>query len=111
MGTTKYKKLYLRINIPIMLIFFLLIIAPFFVKDRGNTVYYIGIVARIIMGIWITFNGLWNACTNYFSILNLSKNQNDRESHKWVWWIFVLLGIGCIITAFMGYGFNGVRKL
>jgi hypothetical protein len=94
-----------------MIIFILLLIAPFFVKDEGNIIYYIGITARIIMGVWMIFNGIWSACSNYYSIFNLNGNQNKIQSHKWVWWILILVGVGCIITAFLGYGFNNVSKV
>jgi hypothetical protein len=93
-----------------MLVFLILIITPIFVIDKAANMYYVGIIARIIMGIWSIFNGLWNACTDYYSIFNNSKYEEDYKSHKWVWWLLILLGVGCLITAYMGYGFNGVKK-
>lgn len=107
---SKYKKLYLFINTPIMFVFSILLITPFFIIDKVVDVYYVGIVARIIMGIWFIFNGIWNACTDYYSILKNNRFQNNNKTPKWMWWIIFAFGIGCIITAFMGYGFNGVKK-
>lgn len=110
METTKFKRAYLLINIPLTLIFFTLLIIPIFIIDKVANVYYVGIIARITMGIWLIFNGIWNACTDFYSIFNNSKYQKDYKTHKWIWWLIVILGIGCLITAFMGYGFNGVKK-
>jgi hypothetical protein len=70
----------------------------------------VGITARVVMGIWFIFNGIWNACTDYYSILKNNRFQKNDKTPKWMWWIIFALGIGCIITAFMGYGFNGVKK-
>lgn len=109
MGTSKFKKINLLINIPLMLIFFILFITPFFI-GKGIEVYYIGIICRIIMGLWCIFNGIWNAFTDYYSILKNNIFQKNKNTPKWAWLILLVLGIGCIITAFMGYGFNNVKK-
>lgn len=110
METSKFKKIYLLINVPIMVIIFILLITPFFIIDKVAEVYYVGIVERIIFGIWCIFNGIWNACTDYYSILKSNRFQKGKRTPKWAWWLVFVLGIGCIITAFMGYGFNGVKK-
>lgn len=100
------KYIYLTFNILTLTLFFILFFIPLLLAGNGIVKYYIGIACRIIFGIWCIFNGLWNSCTNYYSILrNKSKN-----APKWAWWIVFILGIGCLITAFMGYGFNNVEK-
>ncbi|GFZ29907.1 hypothetical protein CSC2_04330 [Clostridium zeae] len=110
MEQSKFRKLYLLINIPMILLFSIILIAPLSVIDRITDVYYVGIVARIILGIWCVFNGLWAACTDYYSFLKNNKFQKSNKTPKWIWLLILILGIGCIITAFMGYGFNGVKK-
>jgi hypothetical protein len=64
----------------------------------------------IILGIWFIFNGIWNACTDYYSILKNNRFQKNKKTPKWAWWILFIIGDGCLITAFMGYGFNNVKK-
>lgn len=109
MESTRLKRVYLVINIPLMAIFFILFFSPFFISDK-MAVYYIGIIARIILGIWCIFNGIWNSSTDYYSILKNNKFQSNKKIEKRVWWLVFILGVGCIITAFMGYGFNNVKK-
>ena len=110
METLKYKKANLLFNIPIMVIILIAVLTPLSIVNKVAEPYYVGIATRIILGIWCTVNGIWNACTSYYSILKPSKSNEDPNTHKWIWWIFVALGIGCLITAFMGYGFNGITK-
>lgn len=110
MESSKFKKLYLLINIPIILIFFILLVTPIFIINKVADVYYVGIAARIIMGIWCVFNGLWNGFTDYYSLLKNNRFQKNTKTPKWAWLLIFIVGVGCIITAFMGYGFNGVRK-
>lgn len=62
------------------------------------------------MGLWCIFNGIWNSCTDYYSILKYNRFQKNNTTPKWAWWILFIVGIGCLITAFMGYGFNNVKK-
>ncbi len=103
MGKEKAKELNLMINIPTLIIICILFFSPL-VLTNGAVLYYVGIVLRIIIGLWCIFNGIWNASTHYYSIL-----KNNATPH-WAWWLFVVLGIGCLVTAFMGYGFNNVQK-
>lgn len=110
METKKYKKLYLFINIPVVLMFFILFITPFFIISKITYVYYIGIVFRIIIGIWCIFNGIWNGCTDYYSFLKTNRFRKINNAPKWAWLVLLVVGVGCLITAFMGYGFNGVTK-
>jgi len=109
METSKLKRVNLLVNVPILTLFFVSLFLPFFISDR-LAVYYIGISARILLGIWCIFNGIWNACTDYYSILKVGIYQHKRKVPKWAWWLIFILGIGCIITAFMGFGFNNVKK-
>ncbi|GFP76199.1 hypothetical protein [Clostridium fungisolvens] len=109
METSKFRKLYLLINIPIMLLFFILLITPIFITDR-LAIYYVGIAARILLGIWCIFNGLWNSCTDYYSFLKNNRFQKNNKTPRWAWFLLLIVGVECIITAFMGYGFNGVKK-
>ncbi|GKU25036.1 hypothetical protein [Clostridium folliculivorans] len=110
METSKFRKLYLLINIPIIVLFSIILITPLSIIDRVADVYYVGIVTRIIMGIWFIFNGLWNGCTDYYSFLKNNRFQKNTKTPRWIWLLLFILGVGCIITAFMGYGFNGVKK-
>jgi hypothetical protein len=107
--TTKFKKTYLLINIPVMLIIFILLITPKSVIDKVTDVYYVGIITRIITGILCIFNGIWSTFTNYYSIANY-KSHADKNVPRWPWVLIIILGIGMLVTAFMGYGFNGVKK-
>ncbi|MBK1813304.1 hypothetical protein JHL18_22030 [Clostridium sp. YIM B02505] len=109
METSKFRKLYFLINVPIILLFFILSITPIFITDR-LAIYYVGITARMIMGVWAIFNGLWNGCTDYYSFLKNNRFQKNDKTPKWIWLLLFIVGVGCIITAFMGYGFNGVKK-
>ena len=111
MEREKAKKLYLLINIPIIALLFILFFTPLVITDNGTVIYYIGIVCRVILGLWCIFNGIWNSCTDYYSILKNNRFQKNNTTPKWAWWILFILGIGCLITAFMGYGFNNVQKL
>ena len=104
----KSKKLYFMINIP--MICFLLIIAPLLIITKVAEVYYVGIISRIILGVWCIFNGLWNVSTEYYSIFKTNLFLKINNHPKWVWWIVVIIGVICLITAFMGYGYNGVKK-
>jgi hypothetical protein len=79
-----------------------------FISDR-SAVYYIGILDRIVFGIFFIFNGLWNCITGYYSIVNY-KVQADKTAPKWPWLLIIVIGMGMFITAFMGYGFNNVSK-
>ena len=109
METSKFKKVYLLINLPLLLIFFILLFPSFFITDNG-AVYYIGIIARVILGIWCVFNGIWNYFTDYYSILKNNRFRKNKKIQKLAWWLLFILGVGCLITAFIGYGFNNVNK-
>ncbi len=109
MDTLKFKKEYLMINVPLILIGLFLLFLPFFIADR-SIVYYIGIVDRIIFGLLFIFNGIWNYSTDYYSILKNTKPQTNKKTSKWIWVLIIFLGIGFLVTAFMGYGFNNVHK-
>lgn len=82
MQRKKAKKLYLLINIPIMLLVVILLLTPYLITDNRTLIYYIGIVCRVTLGLWCVFNGIWNSCTDYYSIkkiingrkINLLKN-------------------------------------
>ncbi|WP_073339420.1 hypothetical protein [Clostridium grantii] len=104
----KFKNMYLIINIP--MICFLLVIAPVLIITKGDKVYYVGIISRIILGILCIFNGLWNWGTEYYSVFKTNLFMKINNHPKWVWWIVIIVGIVCLITAFMGYGYNGVKK-
>lgn len=93
-----------------MLTVFILLITPFFITDIVADIYFVGVAARIIIGIWFIFNGIWNSCTDYYSILKNNRFQKNNKTPNWMWWIIFALGVGCIITALRGYGFNGVKK-
>jgi len=108
METKKYEKLYLWLNIP--MICFVFLVAPFLVISKVFEVYYIGIISRIILGIWCVFNGIWNGLTDYYSILKNNRFQKNNNTPKWAWLILIVVGIGCLITAYMGYGYNNVAK-
>lgn len=107
--TLKYKKEYLIFNIPLIIIFLALFISPFFIRDRW-VIYYCGIAARFILGIWCIFNGIWNSFTDYYSILKNNKYYKDKKTPKLAWLLLLVVGLVCIITAFMGYGFNNVSR-
>lgn len=109
MELTRFKRLYLSANIVIIVTFLILVITAIFLTNRIQ-VYYIGIASRMILGILCVFNGIWNACTNYYSIINNNRFQKNGKITRWLWWLIFIVGVLCIITAFMGYGFNGVKK-
>lgn len=109
METSKFKKKYLLINIPLMVLFLTSLLLPLVITDRW-AIYYFGIAARTLLGIWCIFNGIWNAYTDYYSLLKLNMFQKNKRTPKWGWWLILILGIGCIITALMGFGFNNVKK-
>lgn len=109
MELTRFKRLYLSANIVIIVTFLILVITAIFLTNRIQ-VYYIGIASRMILGILCVFNGIWNACTNYYSIINNNRFQKYGKIARWLWWLIFIVGVLCIITAFMGYGFNGVKK-
>ncbi len=110
METSEFKKIYLLINIPLILICFILFVMPFFIIGKRTEIYYIGIIFRATLGIWCIFNGIWNAFTDYYSILKNNRFQKNNDTPKWKWLVLLFLGIGCIITAYMGYGFNSITK-
>jgi purine-cytosine permease-like protein len=105
----KFKKLYLSINVLLIIFAIGLLVTSIAISDR-SAVYYTGIVERIVFGILLIFNGIWNCSPNYYSIANNSKNPAGKTTPKWPWVLIAALGIGMIVTAFMGYGFNGVNK-
>lgn len=109
MEIVKVKKLNLLINISTSTVIFLLLFTSFVITN-GTVIYYLGIICRVIMGLWCIFNGIWNSCTDYYSILKNNRFQKNNTTPKWAWWILFIVGIGCLITAFMGYGFNNVKK-
>lgn len=109
MATSKFKKQYLSVNILLILSGIALLIAGIAASDR-NVVYYIGIADRMIFGVLFIFNGLWNYFTDYYSIANNNKVHADKNEPKWPWLLVAAVGVGMLITAFMGYGFNGVQK-
>lgn len=109
MNTEKFKKEYLIINIPLITLGIGLLFLSIFIKDR-SAIYYIGIIDRIILGIWCIFNGIWNYFTDYYSNLKNNRFQKNKLPNKWSWWLLIIIGVGCLITAFMGYGFNNVQK-
>ena len=80
METKKYEKLYLWINIP--MISFVFLVVPFLVIGKVFEVYYIGIISRIILGIWCVFNGIWNGFTDYYSILKNNRFQKNNNTPK-----------------------------
>ena len=108
METRKYKYLYLWINIPMICCVFL--VAPSLVVGKVFDIYYIGVISRVILGVWCIFNGIWNGGTNYYSIFKTNRFRKINNSPKWAWWIVFIVGIACLITAFMGYGYNNVGK-
>ena len=108
MEVSKSKKIYLLINIS--MICCLLVVAPALIITKVVETYYIGIISRLILGIWCIFNGLWNGFTEYYSFFKTSLFQKNNSHSKWVWWIVIIVGIICLITAAMGYGYNGVTK-
>ncbi len=109
METFKFKKVNLMINIPLISIFFILFFSAIFITDKF-AVYYIGIIVRIILGIWCIFNGIWNSSTDYYSLLKSKWFVKNKETPIWGWWLLIVLGIICLVTASMGYGFNNVEK-
>ncbi|MGE5614504.1 MAG: hypothetical protein ACM3XR_08865 [Bacillota bacterium] len=109
MELTRFKWLYLSANIVIIATFLILVITAIFLTNRIQ-VYYIGIASRMILGILCVFNSIWNACTNYYSIIKNNRFQKNGNIARWLWWLIFIVGVLCIITAFMGYGFNGVKK-
>lgn len=109
MEIVRAKKLNLLINISTIAVIFLLLFTSFVITN-GTVIYYLGIICRVIMGLWCIFNGIWNSCTDYYSILKYNRFQKNNTTPKWAWWILFIVGIGCLITAFMGYGFNNVKK-
>ena len=108
MVNKRYKILYLCINIPMICYVFL--IGPFLVIGKVFEVYYIGISSRITLGIWCIFNGVWNGWTEYYSIFKTNRFKKINNSPNWTWWIVFIVGIACLITAYMGYGYNNVGK-
>jgi hypothetical protein len=108
MENLKLKKEYLFINTLLIIVAVGLLFISITISDRG-TVYYMGIVTRIVFGILIIFNGIWNCMPSYFSISNNKANAGKRTP-RWPWYLCIALGIGMLVTAFMGYGFNGVHK-
>ncbi|WP_434799550.1 hypothetical protein [Terrisporobacter vanillatitrophus] len=109
MGKEEAKKLNTLVNIPTIAVMLILFFIPFVITN-GTVIYYIGIVLRVIIGLWCIFNGIWNSCTDYYSILKNNRFQKNNTTPKWAWWILLVVGIGCLITAFMGYGFNNIEK-
>jgi len=109
METSKLKNVYLFINISLISIFFILIIYSFFITNEWKE-YYIGIISRSIFGIWCIFNGIWNIYKDNYSVLKDRRFQRNKKTPKWAWWLIFIVGVGCLITAFMGYGFNYVNK-
>jgi hypothetical protein len=109
METSKFKKLYLLFNIPLISLFFVLLFSPFFIADKW-VVYYIGIIDRVTLGIWCIFNGIWNSSTDYYSLLKNNRFQKNRRTPKWAWWLLLIVGVLCLITAYCGYGFNNIKK-
>lgn len=105
----KFKKEFLLINVPLMFVFIVLFASPLFISNRV-AIYYIGICDRVILGIWCIFNGVWNACTDYYSIFKSNRFNKRNKAPKWAWWFVFILGVLCIITAYLGYGFNNVMK-
>ncbi|OPJ55210.1 hypothetical protein [Clostridium oryzae] len=110
MSEQSMKKLYLCINIPFVIIFCILSVIPFVAIANRTYIYYIGIASKFILGIWCIFNGIWNACTDYYSFFKNKRINKTNKVARWLWWFVFVLGIICIITASMGYGFNVVRK-
>ncbi|ERI93838.1 hypothetical protein HMPREF1982_01412 [Clostridiales bacterium oral taxon 876 str. F0540] len=109
MEALQYKKIYLYINVPIIILIFVLLFSPIIITDR-LAVYYMGVAVRMLLGIWCIFNGVWNACTDYYSILKLKIFQNNKVTPSWAWWLIFMVGVICVITAFMGIGFNNIKK-
>ncbi len=105
----KAKVLNLFINIPTIVVMCVLFFAPLVITN-GTLSYYIGIVLRVTMGLWCIFNGIWNSYTDYYSILKNNRFQKNNTTPNWAWWLLLVVGIACLITAFMGYGFNNVQK-
>lgn len=109
MRNEKAKKLNLVVNIASISVMFLLFFTSILITN-GAAKYYLGIVCRVLIGLWCIFNGIWNSYTDYYSILKNNRFQKKNTTPKWAWWILIIFGIGCLITAFMGYGFNNVSK-
>jgi hypothetical protein len=109
METLKFKEEFLLINIPLMFIFFILFVSPIFISDK-MTIYFIGIADRVILGVWCIINGIWNACTDYYSFFKINRFEKINKIPQWAWWFVFIVGVGCIITAFWGDGFNNVTK-
>jgi hypothetical protein len=105
METFKFKKEYLFINVLLIMLGIGLLCASFFISDK-SIVYYIGIIDRIIFGICFIFNGIWNCSTDYYSLINNNKFHTDKKTAKWPWLLIIAIGVGMLVTAFMGYGFN-----
>ncbi|MDF2820864.1 MAG: hypothetical protein K0R15_1305 [Clostridiales bacterium] len=106
MEKVKYKKIYLVINIPIILMFLILLFTPLFLIDKVQ-IYYAGIFTRLTIGFWCIFNGIWNGWTNFYSIFKINPKN---KIHKWSWYVILVMGIGFLVTACMGYGYNGVEN-
>jgi hypothetical protein len=109
MEILKFKRAFLLVNILLIFIFFILFVSSLFISDKMS-VYYIGIADRVILGIWCIFNGIWNACTDYYSIFKSNRFEKRNKTPQWAWWFVFIVGVGCIITASLGYGFNNVTK-
>lgn len=110
MEMEKYKRLYLWINIPLILIILIPLIGSFLISSRRDIIYYAGIVCRSALGVWCIFNGIWNSTNDYYSILKNNRFQRNSKTPRWAWLLLLIIGIGCLITAYAGYGFNGVKK-
>jgi len=97
--TKKHKILYLCITIP--MIYFVIVIAPLMILTKVGEIYCVGIISLIIFGLWCVFNGIWNACTDYYSVFKTEKFQKIKNCPKWVWWIVFIVGVLAIVTAFI----------
>lgn len=98
----RYKKLYIIINVLQMAAAFLLLMSAMLVRDN-KTLYVIGIIVRMNLGLWCVINGVWNYFTRFYSF------KRFKKIPRWGWLLLILIGIMCIVTAFMGYGFNNVE--
>ncbi len=96
---TKFRRIYLGANVFVVGLMLILIVLAVVLPDRA-AIYYIGLAARTLLGLLLIYNGIWNACTGYYSL------SKFNSMPKWVWWVLLVFGIAVIITVFMGYGFN-----